>query len=104
MARTHDITISGFDLDRIEADNARLRGELDAAKTEITGLSQIASIYEKENQKLRNVANRLKKIASAYLGWYAGDMPIEAFREISGAVIDANDILSNDQITNPSPK
>ena len=32
----------------------KLRGELDAAKTEITGLSQIAGIYERENIKLRD--------------------------------------------------
>ena len=37
----------------------KLRGELDAAKTEITGLSQIAGIYERENIELRAALRRI---------------------------------------------
>ena len=56
----------------LEAEIARLRGELDAAETEITGLSHIAGIYERENIRLRAVLQRI-----------ADPLSVEAFHALA---------------------
>ena len=65
MSRTHDITISGFDLDRIEAElksvkeeNARLREECKKVQEQLEadrGLEFFAIVLERD--KLRNALN-----------------------------------------------
>ena len=38
MSRSHDVTISGFDLDRLEAELARVKSERDEARAEVARL------------------------------------------------------------------
>ena len=52
-----------------------------------------------ENARLREITKRLQKIASAFLGWHSEELSIEAFREITAALIDANDILPTAEVT-----
>ena len=54
-------------------------------------------IKAEENARLLEITKRLQKIASAFLGWHSAELPVETFREITAAVLAANDILPNAQ-------
>ena len=109
MGRTHDITISGFDLDRIEADlksakaeNARLREELEdwhnAAKHVEADHPDEAHcgcvpILRKQNTELRTSLGWLVRACEQRIPWGQREKLDEELR-------DAKHILSNNQITN----
>jgi chromosome segregation ATPase len=77
-------------IERTEAENARLKDERENWR-----MSSVCRALKEENARLKDIASRLQKIASAFLGWHSDELPVEAFREITAAVIDANEILKN---------
>jgi hypothetical protein len=50
---------------------------------------------EAENARLREILGRLQNCATACLGWHSDNMSLGAVREVTQAVKDAEDILSN---------
>ena len=82
----------------------KLYGKYAGKYIPLTATSEDVDKLERENARLREVMARLQNCATALLGWHSDGMSIGAIREVTQAVKDANDILSNAVITNPSPE
>jgi hypothetical protein len=60
--------------------------------------ADFARELERENARLLEITDRLKKCASAFLGWHTSDVSVGVCREITEAILDAKLILSNAEL------
>ena len=67
MSRSHDVTISGFDLDRLEAELARVKSERDETRAECAEQARLLGMSAEREAALRGELERIRMSDKDYV-------------------------------------
>jgi len=76
--------------------HGKLYGKIGRHQIPLKLTSEDVDRLEAENAKLREILGRLQNCASALLGWHSDNMSLGAVREVTQAMKDAEEVLSNE--------